>query len=162
VDYYLHTASRSIIDKLLAHQINLLVIGQNQGWKQNLNIGDRNNQAFVNIPHSRFIEQLTYKAILVGIKVITTNESYTSKCSFLDLEPIGKQEKYLGKRVKRGLFRSSSGYLYGADINGSLNIGRKVVGEVAFSKNPIERLVVSPVRVKAYKADSKCDVCVQN
>jgi transposase len=78
------------------------------------------------------------------------------------LEPIGKQEKYLGKRVKRGLFRSSSGYLYGADINGSLNIGRKVVGEVAFSKNPIERLVVSPVRVKAYKADSKCDVCVQN
>jgi putative transposase len=162
VDYYLHTASKYIIDKLLAHQINLLVIGQNQGWKQNLNIGDRNNQSFVNIPHSRFIEQLTYKAILVGIKVITTNESYTSKCSFLDLEPIGKQEKYLGKRVKRGLFRSSSGYLYGADINGSLNIGRKVVGEVAFSKNPIERLVVSPVRVKAYKADSKCDVCVQN
>ena len=52
--------------------------------------------------------------------------------------------------------------LYGADINGSLNIGRKVVGEVAFSKNPIERLVVSPVRVKAYKADSKYDVCVQN
>jgi IS605 OrfB family transposase len=57
VDYYLHTASKYIIDQLLAHQINLLVIGQNQGWKQNLNIGDRNNQAFVNIPHSRFIEQ---------------------------------------------------------------------------------------------------------
>jgi putative transposase len=93
--FHIYSASpKYIIDKLLAHQINLLVIGQNQGWKQNLNIGDRNNQSFVNIPHSRFIEQLTYKAILVGIKVITTNESYTSKCSFLDLEPIGKQEKY--------------------------------------------------------------------
>jgi antitoxin component HigA of HigAB toxin-antitoxin module len=71
---------------------------------------------------------------------------------------LANKKKYLGKRVKRGLFRSSSGYLYGADINGSLNIGRKVVGEVAFSKNPIERLIVSPVRVKAYKADSKCNV----
>ena len=152
VDYYLHTASRYIINKLLAHQINLLVIGQNQGWKQNINIGDRNNQSFVNIPHSKLIEQLIYKAKLVGIEVVTTQESYTSKCSFLDLEPIQKQESYVGKRVKRGLFRSSSGYLYGADINGSLNIGRKVVGEVAFSKNPIERFVVNPVRVKAYKA----------
>lgn len=153
VDYYLHTASKYIVQKLLAHQINLLVIGHNQGWKQSINIGDRNNQSFVNIPHSKFIDQLTYKANLAGIKVITTNESYTSKCSFLDLELIAKQEKYLGKRVKRGLFRSSSGYLYGSDINGSLNIGRKVVGEVAFSKNPIERFVVNPVRVKAYKAD---------
>ena len=152
VDYYLHTASRYIINKLLAHQINLLVIGQNQGWKQNINIGERNNQSFVNIPHSKLIEQLIYKANLVGIKVVTTNESYTSKCSFLDLEPVQKQKTYLGKRVKRGLFRAKSGYLYGSDINGSLNIGRKVVGEVAFSENPIERFVVNPVRVKAYKA----------
>jgi IS605 OrfB family transposase len=110
VDYYLHTASKYIIDKLLAHQINLLVIGHNQGGQQNINIGDRNNQSFVNIPHSRFIEQLTYKANLVGIEVKTTNESYTSKCSFLDLESIQKQKSYLGKRIKRGLFRSSSGY----------------------------------------------------
>jgi len=58
---------------------------------------------------------------LVGIEVKTTNESYTSKCSFLDLESIQKQKSYLGKRIKRGLFRSSSGYFYGADINGSLN-----------------------------------------
>ena len=162
VDYYLHTASKYIIDKLLAHQINLLVIGHNQGGQQNINIGDRNNQSFVNIPHSRLIEQLTYKANLVGIEVKTTNESYTSKCSFLDLESIQKQKSYLGKRIKRGLFRSSSGYFYGADINGSLNIGRKVVGEAAFSGNPIERFVVNPVRVKAYKANSRCNICVQN
>jgi len=151
VDYYLHTASKYIVNLLVSNQISLLVIGQNQCWKQNINIGSRNNQNFVNIPHSRFVEQLTYKCQLSGIEVKTVNESYTSKCSFLDLEPIQKHSSYVGKRVKRGVFRAKSGYLYGADINGSLNIGRKVVGEVAFSGDPIERFVVNPVRVKAYK-----------
>ena len=151
VDHYLHTASRYIVNLLVSQKISLLVIGQNEGWKQNINIGDRNNQNFVYIPHTRFINQLTYKCQLVGIEVKTVEESYTSKCSFLDNEPIQKHNHYLGNRVKRGLFRAKSGYCYGADVNGSLNIGRKVVGEVAFAKNPIERFVVNPVRVKAYK-----------
>ena len=151
VDYYLHTSSRYIVNLLVTHQINLLVIGQNIAWKQEINIGDRNNQNFVNIPHTRFIEQLIYKCELVGISVKTTEESYTSKSSFLDLEPLKKQSAYVGKRVKRGLFKAKSGYIYNADVNGSLNIGRKVVGEVAFGKNPIERFVVNPIRVKAYK-----------
>ena len=159
VDYYLHTASRYIVNLLVTHQINLLVIGQNEGWKQNINIGKRNNQNFVNIPHSRFIEQLTYKCELVGISVKTTGESYTSKCSFLDLESVQKQSTYVGKRVKRGLFRAKSGYLYSSDINGSLNIGKKVVGEVAFGKNPIERFVVNPIRIKAYKVTSS-QICL--
>ena len=159
VDYYLHTATRYIINVLVENQIDLLVIGNNEGWKQNINIGKRNNQNFVNIPHYKLIQQLIYKAQLVGVKVVTVEESYTSKCSFLDLEPIGKQEVYKGKRVCRGLFRAASGYLYSADVNGSLNIGRKVVGEVAFSKDSIERFVVNPVRVKPYKANSKCDIC---
>ena len=69
---------------------------------------------------------LQYKCNLKGIKVIINEESYTSKCSFLDKEPIKKHEKYLGKREKRGLFRSSKGLLINADINGSYNIMRKV------------------------------------
>jgi transposase len=116
----------------------------------------RNNKVdyylHVNIPHDRLIQQLTYKAQLVGIKVITTEESYTSKCSFLDLEPVKKQENYLGKRVKRGLFKASNGYVYSADVNGSLNIGRKVVGESVFDRDSIVRFVVNPLRVKSYKA----------
>jgi putative transposase len=152
VDYYLHTASRYIIDTLLENQISLLVIGNNDNWKQNINIGKRNNQNFVNIPYEKLIQQLTYKAQLSGIKVVVTEESYTSKCSFLDLEPIKKQEIYLGKRINRGLFRSSSGYVYSADVNGSLNIGRKVVGESAFSSDSIVSFVVKPLRVKLYKA----------
>ncbi len=110
------------------------------------------NFNFTSIPHARFIQQLEYKAKLVGIKVRIVEESYTSKCSFLDFEPIKKHEQYLGKRVKRGLFRSGTGKHYSADLNGSLNILRKVVGESIFDRNSVERLVVSPVRCRPYQA----------
>lgn len=122
---YLHTASRAIINLLVQEGIGTVVIGKNDGWKQEVNMGKRNNQAFVFIPHARFIEMLTYKAELVGIRVVTINESHTSKCSFLDLEPIGHHDRYLGKRVKRGLFLASTGQAINADINGSYNILRR-------------------------------------
>jgi len=153
VDYYLHTASRFIINQLLERGVTHLIIGKNEGWKQKIAIGKKNNQSFTFIPHARFIQQLEYKAKLVGIKVSLTEESYTSKCSFLDMEPIKKQEKYLGKRSKRGLFKAANGKKYNADLNGALNIIRKVVGDSAFSSGKlIERLVVSPVRFTPYKA----------
>ncbi len=129
IDHYLHVASRHIIDLLVSEGIGTLVIGGNQEWKQEVNIGKRNNQNFVNIPFARFIHMLTYKAELVGIQVVMTEERHTSKCSFLDLEPIGKHEVYAGKRVKRGLFRSATGKHYNADVNGSYNILRKVASE---------------------------------
>nr|BBH87230.1 hypothetical protein KTC_19810 [Thermosporothrix sp. COM3] len=78
-----------------------------------------NNQNFVSVPHARFIAMLTYKARLVGIQVIITEESHTSKCSFLDGEEIRHREHYLGKCIKRGLFRSQFGTLINADVNGS-------------------------------------------
>ncbi len=129
IDHYLHTASRRIIDLLVSEGIGTLVIGYNQEWKQEVNIGRRNNQNFVGIPFARFIHMLIYKAELVGIRVILTEESYTSKCSFLDWEPIGKHEVYAGKRVKRGLFRSAIGKQYNADVNGSYNMIRKVASD---------------------------------
>ncbi|HXR66781.1 MAG TPA: transposase [Ktedonobacteraceae bacterium] len=129
IDHYLHIASRRIIDLLVSEGIGTLIIGYNQEWKQEVNIGKRNNQNFVNIPFARFIHMLTYKAELVGVQVRMTEESYTSKCSFLDGEPIGKHDVYAGKRVKRGLFRSASGKQYNADANGSYNIIRKVASD---------------------------------
>lgn len=126
INHYLHTASRHIIDRLLQEGIGTLVIGKNPNWKQEVEMGKRNNQQFVCIPHARFIEMLTYKAELVGIQVLITEESYTSKCSFLDMEPIGKHDTYAGKRIKRGLFRASNGRLINADVNGAYNIIRKV------------------------------------
>ena len=157
VDYYLHTASRYIVNRLLNHQITMLVIGKNDNWKQKVNLGKKTNQNFTSIPHATFINQLIYKCQLVGIKVITVGEAYTSKCSFLDLEPIKKQTTYLGKRIKRGLFKSSSGRFYGADQNGSLNIIRNAVGDSVFDRQSIMRLVVSPVRTKPYQA-SNCHI----
>ena len=123
------------------------MIGKNTNWKQEVKMGKRNNQQFVAIPHARFIEILTYKAQLVGIRVIVTEESYTSKCSFLDKEPIKKQESYAGKRIKRGLFRAADGRLINADVNGSANIIRKVAPD-AFAEG-VEGVVVRPVRLSA-------------
>ena len=133
---YLHKASTIIVNQLVSNDINTLVIGNNKQWKQDINIGKRNNQNFVQIPHAIFIQMLEYKCKLKGINIVLTEESYTSKCSFLDDEEIGRHETYKGKRVKRGLFKSNKGILINADLNGSLNILRKVVGN--FNYNPIE------------------------
>jgi putative transposase len=130
---YLHTVSRAIIELLLREGIDTLVIGKNDFWKQEVNLGKKTNQSFVFIPHARFIQMVEYKAMLVGIKVVTIQESHTSKCSFVDLEPIGHQASYVGKRIKRGLFRTGKGTLINADINGSYNILRRFAPD-AFSQ----------------------------
>jgi len=135
VNDYLHKASKLIVNYLVSNNISTLVIGKNKEWKQNANIGKRNSQNFIQIPHTRFIEMLTYKCKLEGITVIIKEESYTSKCSFMDNEPIKKHKVYLGKRIERGLFKTKEKRLINADLNGSLNILRKVVGEFQY---PIE------------------------
>jgi IS605 OrfB family transposase len=153
VQHYLHTASRYIIDVLLQEGIGTLIIGKNPLWKQEVNMGKVNNQKFVQIPHARFIDLLTYKAQLAGIAVIVQEESYTSKASFLDLDDLPiydptKEDKYLfsGKRVKRGLYQASDGRTLHADVNGSYNTLRKAVPD-AFGRG-IEVPVVAPVSVK--------------
>lgn len=85
---YIHKASRYIVNYLVSNNLNTLVIRYNKEWKQSINIGKVNNQHFVNIPFYQFVQMLTYKCHLVGITVKTQEESYTSKCSFLDNEPI--------------------------------------------------------------------------
>ena len=116
VNNYLHTTSRRVIDWCVNHNIKTLIIGKNDGWKNGIQIGRKNNQQFVNIPHAKLVEQLAYKAILVGIEVITTEESYTSKASFLHLDELplhgdGQKPKFSGRRVKRGLYKSALGLL---------------------------------------------------
>lgn len=154
VDDYLHKASRYLINKLVELNIGTLVIGKNEGWKQELNIGSQNNQNFTQIPHTRFIEQLTYKAQLEGISVIIQEESYTSKSSFLDQDVVPKYKKgekhsFSGNRIKRGLYKSAEGILINADVNGSLNILRKAIPN-AFADG-IKGIVVSPVKVTLSK-----------
>lgn len=145
IKHYLHVASKRIIDLLVAEGIGTLIIGKNKNWKQKVEVGKQNNKSFVSIPIAQFIEMLTYKAKLVGIRVIEQEEAYTSKCSFLDAEPIRKQKTYLGRRVERGLFRAADGRLINADVNGSYNILRNAIPD-GF-KQGLAGIMLHPVRL---------------
>lgn len=163
VENYLHTASKRVIDWCTIHQIGTLIIGHNERMKQSLNLGKRNNQQFVNIPHYRLIEMLTYKAQLKGIKVIITEESYTSQSSALDRDELPKygEEKPLfkGKRLARGLYKMGTNQLLNADVNGAFNIIRKVIPDVIdqgikglpFNPVVLDPLVSEPVELRMTK-----------
>ena len=125
VNDYIHKATTVLVNQLVSNDISNLVIGYNKGWKQDINIGSRNNQNFIQIPFYKVINQLEYKCNLVGIKVELQEESYTSKCSFLDKEEVKKHEVYKGRRIKRGLYVSSKGKEINADLNGAMNILKK-------------------------------------
>lgn len=133
---YMHKATRLITNHLVSNNISLLVIGYNKGWKQDVNMSKKNNQKFVQISFLKFINLLAYKCRLAGITVVTNEESYTSKCSFLDKEPIQKHSTYLGRRVKRGLFRTLNKNYINADVNGSYNIMKKyLITQEAWNEN---------------------------
>lgn len=121
----LHKLSSHLVNQFVSYKIDTVVFGHNLGQKQDIKLGSVTNQNFVQLPFYQLISLLKYKCELQGIRFITTEESYTSKCSFLDLEPVSKQKEYLGRRIKRGLFQTKEGLQINADVNGSLNIGRK-------------------------------------
>ena len=131
----IHKIARIIISHCLAYDLGRIVIGQNKDWKQRINLGKVNNQKFCNIPHTKLVNTIKYMAEDYGIHVIVREESYTSKASALDFDkmPDSYQKDvechFSGKRVKRGLYRTSKGKLINADLNGALNIGRKELGD---------------------------------
>ena len=130
INDYLHKASRCLVNHLVSNEIDTLVIWYNKEWKQETKLGKVNNQNFVSIPFQRLIDMLSYKCRLVWIKVEIQEESYTSKCSFLDNESIQKHSEYLWKRIQRWLFKSSSWKIINADVNWALNILRKYVASI--------------------------------
>lgn len=142
---YVHKVTKKLVNTLKQTNVSKVIIGKNDNWKSGINIGDKNNQNFVSIPHANIINILTYKLGLIGIGVICREESYTSKCSSIDYESIKKQDRYVGYRVKRGLFRSEKGILINADINGAANILRKEIPR-AYADG-IEGLVVNPIQL---------------
>ena len=120
INDYLHKVSKNIIDKAIENNVSRIVIGKLKGVKQNMNF----NKSFVQIPIQRLVELITYKAKLHGISIKLQEESYTSGCSAIDLEPITKKYYDKSRGIARGLFQSTYG-IVNADINGSLNILRK-------------------------------------
>jgi putative transposase len=146
IQYELHLASRRVIELLLEAGIGTLGLGKHAGWKQEINLGRRTHQNCVSSPHARYMERLAYQAEWVAMRVIVREENYTSKCSFLDLEPMERQATYLGRRVKRGLFISAQGRRIQAEVNGSDNLLRNEV-PCAFDAAGREGAVVRPVRL---------------
>jgi putative transposase len=131
VKNYMHHASHYIVKWCVQHQIDTLVVGHNNEWKQDLKMNKVNSQNFVGIPYELLIQQLKYKCEDVGINFIETEESYTSGTSFLDGELPCKENYNKKRRVRRGLFQASD-TLINSDANGSLQIIRKVFPD-AFS-----------------------------
>lgn len=143
----MHKISKFIIDFCKKNDVGTIVIGLNKNWKQNINLGKKNNQKFVDIPFSNLVDKISYKAKLVGIDVKITEESYTSKVDHLAFETLEKHDIYLGNRKKRGLFQSSVNQLINADINGSIGIARKVFGDSAVRQIIGSGLAFNPIRV---------------
>jgi len=132
IEDYLSKSARIIVNYCLNNDIGKLVLGYNEDFQRNSNIGSINNQNFVNIPYGKLRDKLIYLCRLYGIEFKLQEESYTSKASFFDGDEIPiydkeNQKEYIfsGKRIKRGLYQTSTGKLINADCNGALNILRK-------------------------------------
>ncbi|MDD1421806.1 transposase [Dolichospermum sp. ST_sed1] len=163
-------AAKLIIDHCLKYGIGTLVIGWNEGFKSNANMGRLNNQKFVQMPLGKLKDRLKQLCDLHGIRFQETEESYTSKASFLDGDslPVYGQKpegwKASGKRVKRGLYQSANGSIVNADLNGAANILRKVAGRLGLSLNQLSRrslTIVARIRLwvlpkTILSAESQC------
>ena len=154
VNDYLSKTAKTIINYCIENNIGKIVIGYNVIFQKNSNIGKVNNQNFVNIPYGKLRNKLEYLCDMYGIECILQEESYTSKASFRDKDEIpifdentNKKYKFSGRRIKRGLYRTSTGYEFNADCNGALNILRKsnvVSLEALYSRGELD----TPKRIR--------------
>ena len=140
---YIGYYANKLIKILKEEKISKLVVGYNKGWKQEINIGSKNNQNFVSIPFRKILNILKYKLEDNGIEYKEQEESYTSKASYLDNDdiPIYKENDdtnyiFSGRRIKRSIYKSKQGKIINADLNGALNIlkksGEKLIGELEY------------------------------
>ncbi len=154
VNDYMNKAARIVINYCICNDIGTLIVGYNETFQRNSDIGRQNNQSFVNIPYGRLQEKLEYLCELSGIVFVLQEESYTSKASFWDKDYIPEYSeikscnyKFSGKRICRGLYRTTDGYTFNADVNGALNILRKssvVDLSVLYSRGEVD----TPVRIR--------------
>ena len=152
-----HQLSHALIEYCLANHLGTIVVGYNPQWKSNCNLGKRNNQNFANMPFLKLVHQLQYKAVLLGLQVQQVLEDHTSKCGFLDNEPIEHWEAYVGKRIKRGLFRAKTGQVINADLNGAYNILRKAFPK-SITPDGIVGLGFVPYAVKLTELNKKVNL----
>lgn len=149
---YLNKAVKGLVDYAVEHKIETVYVGDGKGWKQNVQMGDKNNQNFVQIPFDKFKQKLKHKLKEKELTLELVNEAYTSKCSFLDNESVEHHKEYEGSRVERGLYRSKEGIEINADVNAAANIARKATGkpntELFSSVDGVESAVAAPIRIR--------------
>ena len=150
----INKAARKVINHCLENKIGTVIFGWNKGQKDSANMGKKTNQKFVQIPTGRLKDRIAQLCEQYGIKFVETEESYTSKTSFVDLDVLPtfgeKPERWQasGKRVKRGLYRTAQGWLINADCNGAANIGRKVAAMLGLDLSGVSRGILSmPLKV---------------
>lgn len=150
VRHYLHNASKYIVNYCLTNDVSKVIVGHNKEWKNGFNKRKSVNQNFICIPFNTLISQLKYKCALQGIELVETEERYTSKCSFVDNEEMKHYNKYIGRRISRGIFKVGT-LKYNADVNGALNIIRKVIPTFGISEYGIQGVVVHPAKISLCK-----------
>lgn len=145
IKFFMHNASKYVIDYCLNNNISNIIIGKNKDWKQSCiqnNNNKKHRQNFLQIPFNQFIQMVQYKAKMKGINVILTEESYTSQTSYLDGEMptknFGNPSRRGGKHNKD--FRSNTGILINADVNGSYQIMHKVLKQNMMEKLPYQNI----------------------
>jgi putative transposase len=153
----INKAAKLIVDHCLKYGIGTLVIGWNEGFKSNANMGRANNQKFVQMPLGKLKDRLRQLCDLHGIRFVETEEAYTSKSSYLDGDslPVYGQKpdgwKASGKRIERGLYRSANGLIVNADLNGSANILRKVASNLSVDLGLLgRRCLTTATRVRLW------------
>ena len=152
-------AARLVVTHCLQNNIGTIVFGWNQGQKQESNMGSKNNQKWVQVPTARLKNRIAQLCEQYGIRFVETEESYTSKASFVDgdyLPQYGEKPdnwKPSGKRVKRGLYRTAFNWYINADANGSANILRKVATRLGLNLSGVGRVpLTAPQRIKLWSA----------
>ncbi|MEG4597030.1 transposase [Microcoleus sp. F8_C2] len=150
-------AAKLVLKHCLENQIGTVVFGWNKGMRQEINLGSKTNQNFVQIPTARLKERIAQLCEQYGIRFIETEESYTSKSSFLDSDELPKFGektegwKESGKRVNRGLYRSKDGSKINADCNAAGNILRKVATTLGLCLKGVSRGgLISPLKVRIW------------
>ena len=147
----INKSAKLIVDHCLKYGIGTLVIGWNEGFKSNANMGRLTNQKFIQMPLGKLKDRLKQLCELHGIRFEVSEEAYTSKASFLDGDSLPKYGekpegwKASGKRVQRGLYRSGNGLVVNADLNGAANILRKVASKLGIDLNQLGRRSLTTV-----------------
>jgi IS605 OrfB family transposase len=162
----INKAARIVVDHCIHYRIGTVVMGWNQGQKQDASMGAKTNQKFVQIPTARLKTRIANLCEQHGINFVETEESYTSKASFVDADPLPKFGekpegwKESGKRVKRGLYRTGlQSWYINADCNGAANILRKVAMMLGSDLSGIGRgSLTAPQRIKLWSAKRKRDL----